>query len=78
MWMEIEDKNTKYLVNANSYNCIRKGTVCNNESTIIFYNDNGEDLILAWNTEEERDDTYTKIVEFIGAIQGRTRYEHSL
>lgn len=74
MWMEIEDKFSKYLINANAYHCIRKGKVCTNESTIIFYNSHGDDLILIWETEEERDHMYERIVEFVGKLQGRTRY----
>jgi len=74
MWMEINDKDSTYLVNADAYQFIRKGKDCLDEPTIIFADERGNDLILIWKTEEERDDMYQKILEFIGNMQGRQRY----
>jgi hypothetical protein len=78
MWMEIEDRVTRYLINANAYHCVRKEKDCVNESIIIFYNSHGDDLILVWDTKEERDGIYEKIVEFVGKSQGRSCYGRSM
>lgn len=71
MWMQIEDKDGEYLINANNYKMIKESFSCHNDFQIIFFCAHGDDLILSYMSEKERDETYKKIIEFISNLQGR-------
>lgn len=71
MWMKIVDKDNEYIINADCYKFIKESFSCHNEFQIIFYGNDGDDLILSYLTEQERDDMYNNISQFIQDTQGR-------
>jgi hypothetical protein len=65
MWISLTDKYTEYLLNLDFFECIRKGVLCDNGPTIIFYSNNKEDIILEYKDEESRDLAYQEIKRVI-------------
>lgn len=71
MWIQIQDNSGEYLINLNACKTIKESFDCHGNFLIMFFCKDGDDLILSYEKEQERDDNYKGIIKFIENYQGR-------